>query len=352
MALFRVALLGDLQLGRLVDSVLASGRTSTTSVLGDVSTLAHADTVIANLECALAPPTTPFTHIPKAFYFRSTPRLGAAVLTSARVAAVSLANNHALDCGEVGLDRTLATLAAAGIACAGAGRTLAAARSPALWTAPSAAGPITCALLAFADSGNAGDGAWEAAPRSAGVASGEPGDPSLTAWVDAGVAAARAKGAQLVVVAPHWGGNYPPGRRPPGQHVAFARALVGRPGGPDILFGTSSHVPLPFEVIARGDGTAALVVYGAGDCVDDYAVDPGDRNDLSFVWEAAFARTGGGGLTLVGVVLTPVKLTVARTTPLRRGEADWDWVTRRMLAGCAGCGVELTVEGDALVGVV
>ncbi|MBI3936561.1 MAG: CapA family protein [Betaproteobacteria bacterium] len=63
-------------------------------------------------------------------HLQSSPQTASA-LTRAGIDVVSLANNHALDYGVTGLDQTIKALDGAGIAHAGAGRDLAAARQPA-----------------------------------------------------------------------------------------------------------------------------------------------------------------------------------------------------------------------------
>jgi poly-gamma-glutamate capsule biosynthesis protein CapA/YwtB (metallophosphatase superfamily) len=92
----------------------------------DVTT--KADLFVVNLEC-------PFTErgekIPKNFNFRARPELSAA-LAAGGVDVASLANNHLLDYGPEGLFDTLSTLETLGIAHFGAGRTLTAARAPAI----------------------------------------------------------------------------------------------------------------------------------------------------------------------------------------------------------------------------
>ncbi|MGQ0507874.1 MAG: CapA family protein [Myxococcaceae bacterium] len=87
-----------------------------------------ADLFVVNLEC-------PFTDrgekIPKNFNFRARPELVNALLAG-KVDAVSLANNHAMDYGEIGLLDTLETLDRARIPHFGAGRNLTEARRPLL----------------------------------------------------------------------------------------------------------------------------------------------------------------------------------------------------------------------------
>src|SRR5206468_5610123 len=90
--------------------------------------LEEADLALVNLEC-------PFTErgdkLTKRFNFRARPEL-IEILKAGSVDVVTLANNHQMDYGAVGLDDTLATLDAASIARFGAGADLAAARRPAV----------------------------------------------------------------------------------------------------------------------------------------------------------------------------------------------------------------------------
>jgi poly-gamma-glutamate capsule biosynthesis protein CapA/YwtB (metallophosphatase superfamily) len=90
--------------------------------------LAKADLTVLNLEC-------PFTErgdrFVKNFNFQARPEL-IDILKAGLVNVVSLANNHVMDYGGIGLEDTLNTLDGAGIAHFGAGATLARARTPAI----------------------------------------------------------------------------------------------------------------------------------------------------------------------------------------------------------------------------
>ncbi len=86
----------------------------------------QADLFVVNLEC---PFTARGEKIPKNFNFRGRPELVGALLAGG-VDAVSVANNHAMDYGAVGLFDTLETLDKAKIPHFGAGRNLAEARRP------------------------------------------------------------------------------------------------------------------------------------------------------------------------------------------------------------------------------
>eukprot|EP00887_Chlorella_sp_A99_P001821 scaffold19.g1821.t1 len=96
----------------------------------------------ANLECAL---TCEEARADKTFNFKLNPG-NAWALSSARLAFVSLANNHVLDYLEPGLVETMQCLRQADIACAGAG-TAAQAAAPAVVEC----GGLRLAFFAFSD---------------------------------------------------------------------------------------------------------------------------------------------------------------------------------------------------------
>jgi poly-gamma-glutamate synthesis protein (capsule biosynthesis protein) len=79
----------------------------------------------------------------------------------------------------------------------------------------------------------------------------------------------------LLIVSAHWGGNW--GYDPPPEHVKFAHALVS--AGADIIFGHSAHVVRGVEIYHERP-----IIYSAGDFIDDYAVDPHQRNDQAFIF--------------------------------------------------------------------
>ena len=194
-------------------------------------------------------------------------RRAVASLEAAGFSLVSVANNHVLDFGTDAALESLATLAERGIRFAGAGADSDAARRPAVIRRDD----LTIAMLAFTD--NEPD--WEAGPASPGVhhVPVDLRDPRAAALLDA-VARAR-EVADLLIVSAHWGGNW--GFDVPASHRVFGRALVD--AGADVVFGHSQHIVRGVEVSQDG-----LILYGTGDFVDDYAVDPVERNDRSFVF--------------------------------------------------------------------
>lgn len=269
-----IGLLGDVMLGRLVNERLR--RVGADYPWGDTDTvLRRADLTIANLECVLAAGGEP--QAGKVFHFRSDPE-NAASLLSAGIGMVSLANNHVLDYGPGAFREMLPVLDSAGILHAGAGLDGDAARRPAVRRVSGTA----VGLIAFTD--NQPD--WEAG-RGPGVfyvpvVDGDPRVAELLALVR------RTKArVGLLVVSAHWGPNW--GSGAPSEHRELARALIE--AGADVVFGHSPHIFRGVEVFRNRP-----IIYSAGDFVDDYAVDPVERNDQSFIF--LLETDGGTPLTL------------------------------------------------------
>ncbi len=318
--MIRLVLAGDVMLGRRVDEALASMRPE--EVWGDL--LPHfrrADARIVNLECALTRSRRMWERAPKVFHFRADPSAVAA-LKAAGIDACSLANNHVLDFEEEGLLETLEVLDRAGIRHAGAGADLDSARRPALI----AGGRV--ALLSLTDN----EPGFAAATGRAGVNYFAEAGPETLTWIEKAAAAARRAGAELVVLASHWGPNMV--SRPSPAIRALARGAVER--GVDVYFGHSAHVVQGVELHG-----GKPILYDTGDFVDDYAVDPAMRNDWSFLFLLDFEA---GRFTRLEMI--PARLTHART----RGAAGVEsaLMRERMTALCAELGTAASPRGGRL----
>lgn len=260
----RLLFVGDVMLGRHVNETLRSE--SPEYPWGDTLPLfRRADVRFCNLECALSDHGAPWSATPKVFHFRSDAR-NIAVLRAARIDAVSLANNHTLDYGAEALTDTLALLDAAGIQHAGAGRTHDEASRPAIIASPEGA----IGLLAFTDN----EPEWEATPDGPGTlyAPVNLRDARVRRLLEL-VREAR-KNVDFLVVAAHWGPNW--SYTPLPEHTLLGHALID--AGADVVFGHSSHVYRGAEIY-RG----RPILYSAGNFIDDYAVDPVERNDQSCI---------------------------------------------------------------------
>lgn len=261
----RLLFVGDVMLGRLINQILMEE--PPTYPWGDtLSLFQQADVRICNLECALADHGSFWRATPKVFHFRSDAK-NVDVLKAAHITAVSLANNHALDFHYEGLFETLEVVRAAGIYTAGAGRKKTEASEVAVWEAQGK----RLGLIALTDN----QPEWEATEELSGVwyVPIDLKDERAGELLEI-VRKAKEK-VDLLIVSAHWGPNW--GYTPPAGQVPFAHALIEQ--GADIVFGHSGHVVRGIELYKERP-----ILYCAGDFIDDYAVDPIERNDLSFIF--------------------------------------------------------------------
>jgi hypothetical protein len=295
----RLALAGDTMLGRRVASAIADGERP----LLDpevVALAASCDLFLLNLECCISDRGEPRPG--RVFHFRAPPA-AAELLASWGVDCVTLANNHALDYGPRALLDTLEHLGRAGVAWAGAGRDVDAARAPRRLTAAGSRVAVVAATDHPAD--------YAAGRDRAGVAYADLGR-DVPGWLT------DAPGADIVLCCVHWGPNM---TREPVPHVRrAARALLG--AGATLVAGHSAHVP---------HGAAPRALYDLGDFIDDYAVDPALRNDLGLLFLVTFADDGA-----IDAEAVPLALDYCHTRPA--DGADAALVIERFVRGCAQLG--------------
>ena len=202
--------------------------------------LSGADVTIVNLETAI---TTRGTPEPKEFHFRTVPKALDAI-KAAGIDAVSLANNHTLDYGQVGLADTLDAVSAAGVPTFGAGRNAASAYAPWITTVRG----VKIAVLGFSQIFTLA-GTWAATDTRPGIAMAHD-----LARATAAVAAAR-QHADLVVVFNHWGTEGD--GCPNAIQKTFASKIAA--AGADLIIGAHAHV-------LQGSGWLGrtYVAYGMG----------------------------------------------------------------------------------------
>ena len=215
---FTLAFGGDVMLGRGVAQSLDEDWQSAFSAVQPV--LTEADLTFANLES----PLTTAPQMSSGYDLRALPAAVDALRTSG-FDVVSLANNHALDAGEVGLAETIATLDAAGIA------------GVVAHTTGDLHQSVRYHLLAFNDSTVPLD--VEFAARS--------------------VAAAAAE-ADLVIASVHWGGEYQAAPSPRQQAIAQELARAGA----DLVIGHGPHVLQRVEWMGK-----TLIAYSLGNLLFD-----------------------------------------------------------------------------------
>jgi poly-gamma-glutamate capsule biosynthesis protein CapA/YwtB (metallophosphatase superfamily) len=265
----------------------------------------------------------------KGVHYRMSPQ-NLPALAAARPDAIALANNHVLDFGRTGLLDTLAALASAGLRTAGAGRDATQARQPAVIPAPSGR------ILVFACGA-----VCSGIPRGWAATATRPGVWVLPALSDRSADDVLSRvlsikqPRDIAVVSIHWGSNW--GYQVTDDQARFARRLID--GGVDLIHGHSSHHPRPIQVY-RGK----LILYGCGDCINDYEGIPGYeefRGDLRLLYLASVAA-GTGELAALQIVPTQ-----ARKMRLSRASAaDSDWMCRVLDRVSQGFGARLTGQPD------
>jgi poly-gamma-glutamate synthesis protein (capsule biosynthesis protein) len=201
-----------------------------------------ADLAICHMETPLAPPGGPFFSYP----VFSVPPAIVPALRWEGYDACTTASNHSIDQGFEGLVRTLHDFDQAGIAHAGTAETRKAAATPLVLDAAG----VSVALLS-ATYGTNGIPLPDGKPWSVPLI--KP-DKILRM-----AAKARAAGADIVLVALHWGLEYM--HEPSSDQVAVAKKLTKSPDI-DFIYGHHAHVVQPYD---RVNGT--WVVYGLGNAV-------------------------------------------------------------------------------------
>lgn len=204
-----------------------------------------ADVAICHMETVYGPNGGPFTGYPS---FTSPPEIAGA-LRATGYDSCSTASNHTLDAGADGISRTLGALDKAGVKHAGSARSAEEDTRPALLDA----GGAKVAQLAYTYDTN-----------------GKPlpdGQPWAVDLIDeekilADSRAARAAGADVVVVSMHWGTEWE--TAPDEKQLRLGERLTasttdGRPDI-DLIIGTHVHAPQAYEKV---NGT--WIIYGMGD---------------------------------------------------------------------------------------
>ena len=182
--------------------------------------ISSADLAIANSEEA-APDK--FTFHESGTVFTGNPALLAGIAW-AGYDIVGCATNHIGDGGSIGVLQTIASLEKVGLKAFGCGKDLAAARVPAMQEI----GGMKIAVLAYNS----------IPPTSYGATATHAGSaPLVEASVKEDIAAARAAGAHVVIVWPHWGAEYTFG--PSSYQKSMGHMMID--AGADLVIGNHPH---------------------------------------------------------------------------------------------------------------
>jgi poly-gamma-glutamate capsule biosynthesis protein CapA/YwtB (metallophosphatase superfamily) len=288
------------------------------------------DARIVNLETSV---TRSDDHWPgKGIHYRMHPD-NVQCLTAAGIDVCILANNHVLDFGHAGLRETLETLTRAGLRSAGAGRSLAEAREPAV---VEISGKGRLVVFGFGDETSGIPSSWAATNDRPGI------DflPDLSAATASGILARVGlvkRSRDIIVASIHWGSNW--GYQVPPAQQRFARRLLD--GGVDIVHGHSSHHVRPIEIY-RGK----LILYGCGDFLDDYEGIAGYeefRDDLTLMYFPTVEPETG---RLESFRLTPMQIRNLRVNRATPADAQWLGHTLHRISQPFGARVELAADGS------
>jgi len=270
---------GDIHFESPIREKLAA---SPASVLGPIApVLRRADVAVVNLETAVTDRGTPAS---KAYVFRA-PTSAFDALAAGGVDVASVANNHGMDFGTIGLKDTLKAAKSRGVAVIGAGWNDAQAYAPYRATIDGQRIAIIGATQVLDDHLIS---AWTAGPRKMGLASAKDEPRLLRA-----VREAR-KSSDTVVVFLHWGLEL--SSCPTSFQTSLADKLAA--AGADIVVGSHAHV-----LVGGGMKRKALVAYGLG----------------NFVFYASRAETTESG--------------VLEVTVTGRRIDDYRWVPARISGG-------------------
>jgi poly-gamma-glutamate capsule biosynthesis protein CapA/YwtB (metallophosphatase superfamily) len=231
----RLALLGDVMLGRGVAAKLNELQNNPLALLAD--DLQAADLAFANLE---SPLTARSLLDPRGYDLRAEP-VRAFDLAASGLDVLSLANNHSLDSGPAGQEDTRQALAQAGL------KGLASGDPPLRLVVDG----IPISVLAYEDVTR-------------------PLDPQA---IEAAIRLEKKQGA-VVIVSLHWGAEFRPAPEPSQKELAQALAQAGA----DLIWGHHPHVLQPVAWIPRLEpAPPALVVYSLGNALFDQEAPPDAR---------------------------------------------------------------------------
>ena len=261
--------------------------------------IAGADLAICHLETMLSRDNSRLSSYPMFLV----PNQMATAIADAGYDACSVASNHALDAGVDGMASTLDHLDAAGVRHAGGARSAAEDATPTIYEVAG----VEVGHLSYAYGFNGFQ-----IPGSA---------PWVVNQIDADAilaeaAAARAAGAEVVVLSLHWGLEYQ--SAPTAEQEALAAQLLASPDI-DVILGHHAHVIQPIERV--GD---EVVVYGMGNFLSNQYERPPTQDGVMVT--LTFTERPEGGFTVTDVVATPTTVErpsfrIVPATPTSHGDS-------------------------------
>lgn len=236
---FTIAAVGDVLIhDAIIDAAETQDGYDFTPLLAGVQEwISGADLALCGLEVPIAPEGTQ----PVGYPVFAAPEETAAALAETGFHGCSTANNHSLDQGVAGLQRTLEVFDEQGLGHAGTARTEAEAQRPQMYRVERDDTEVTVAHLATTSIHNGAAQLPAEMPWALTDVSAE----ELTEQA----AAAREAGADIVVASVHWGQEYV--HQPTAAQRAYGEQLAAG-GEIDLVVGGHSHTPQPLEQLEGG----------------------------------------------------------------------------------------------------
>ncbi len=264
------------------------------------------DLKLINLETSITTSDVPWKG--KGIHYRMHPK-NIEAFKVAEIDHVSLANNHVMDWGRPGLEETLNTLKKEGIKYSGAGKNRKEAEAPSIFETDF--GRVL--IFSYGSPGSGIPFDWAAEKEVSGVNFLNSLSEETIGKIKQNILSQKRKN-DVVVFSVHWGGNW--GYDISSRQQFFAHKLIDE-AGVDVVFGHSSHHPMGIEVYKD-----KLIIYGAGDFINDYEGISGHeeyRSELSLMYFAELNESG----KLLSLEMLPMKIKRFRLNRAAKKDVSW-----------------------------
>lgn len=232
------------------------------------------------------------------------------VLTAAGIDYCSLGNNHVMDWSRPGLIETMESLTAADIKFSGSGNNAEEAAAPSILHTEK--GRVL--VYSYGSSSSGVPAMWAAEPGLSGVNFLPDLNEKQLGKIRNNILDEKRSG-DVVIFSVHWSGNW--GYDISERQRDFAHRLIDE-SGVDIIFGHSSHHPMGIEVY-----NGKLIIYGAGDFINDYEGISGHEQYRSNLTLMYFPEVDPATGKLVTLKLVPMKINKFRLNKSSKNEAEW-----------------------------
>ena len=253
-------------------------------------------------------------------------------IEAAGINIASIANNHILDWGYSGLEETLATLKKVNIKSMGAGRNLQEAQTPSVVTVE---GKGRVIVFSYGSITSGIPPEWAASADSPGINLLYDLSDETVRHIRRKIESVKQQG-DIVVISIHWGSNW--GYDIPREQIRFAHNLIDD-AGVDVIHGHSSHHVKGIEVYKE-----KLIIYGAGDFLNDYEGISGYENfrdDLGLMYFVSVDPSTGKS---VHVQMAPTQIKKFKVNRTSRLDSEWMRDTLNREGKKFGTRVELTED--------